>query len=192
MHRMPSTRRTDNHESAAANRAAIHDAERALLGALLLSAAAHKSVLSCVQEEHFGWEPHRQIYQSISRLNQHGAPIDPITVHHDLRAHGYLTFGDKSAGILLHDCLQASYLPENATWYAAIVLEAAIHRRAAQAAQRIQQLAERGLGKASELLVLIQRETQEVHRNSQVLDGLIGRSRDKEHQDRQNVGRVLR
>src|SRR6185437_1743857 len=108
----------------------VHDAERALLGALLLSGTDHQRVLSCVQAEHFGWDPHQQIYRSISRLRQNGSPIDPITVHHDLRAHGHLTFGDKSAGILLHDCLQASYLPENATWYAAIVLEAAVHRRA--------------------------------------------------------------
>jgi replicative DNA helicase len=187
---MQTTRETEILESTSANRAAIHDAERALLGALLLSATSHQKVLSCVQVEHFGWEPHQQVYQSIQRLHQRRAPIDPITVHHDLRAHGHLTFGDKSAGILLHDCLQASYLPENVTWYAAIVLEAAVHRRAHQAGQRIQQMASRSLGNSSELLVLIQRETQEVHKTSRDLEALIGRSRDKDDHDRPNVGRI--
>jgi replicative DNA helicase len=174
---MPTTRETEIVESATANRAAVHGAERALLGALLLSATSQQTVLSCVQAEHFGWEPHRQIYQSIRRLYERQAPIDPITVHHDLRAQGHLTFGDKSAGILLHDCLQASYLPENATWYAAIVLEAALHRRATQAGQRIGQLAERGLGKVSDLLVLIQRETHQVHQIAQHLHELTARTK---------------
>lgn len=177
---MQATQETNATISADANRAAINDAERALLGALLISASGHQLVLSCVQAEHFGWGPHQQIYQSIRRLRDRGAPIDPITVHHDLRAHGHLMFGDKSAGILLHDCLQASYLPENAAWYAAIVLEAALHRRAAQAGLRIQQMADRGLGSANHLLVLIQQETQHVHATARLLKELTSRSRDSE------------
>jgi len=57
-------------------------------------------------------------------------PVDPLTVHAELRRRGRLVFGERKAAVVLHDLLAATPTVANAGYYAAIVAEAAARRRA--------------------------------------------------------------
>jgi replicative DNA helicase len=56
------------------------DAEQALLGALLISNAAHSRVCEFLQPEHFGNAVHGRIYAAVGKLIERGQIANPVTL----------------------------------------------------------------------------------------------------------------
>lgn len=66
------------------------DAERALLGALLLKPDAIHDVADTVKPESFYAEKHRLIFEAMRELTERGEPIDIVTLSERLNANGSL------------------------------------------------------------------------------------------------------
>jgi len=66
------------------------DAERSLLGALLIDPDAYHRVADIVAPDDFYREQHRAIYQAIQALHQRNTPPDAVTVSDELRRVGNL------------------------------------------------------------------------------------------------------
>ena len=61
------------------------DAERAVIGAMLVSEAAVSVVSERLQDADFYSETHRVLYRCMMRLAEHGNPIDQLTLAGELR-----------------------------------------------------------------------------------------------------------
>jgi replicative DNA helicase len=117
------------------------EAERATLGALMLSPTAAARLIPVLSEEHFYYWQNARVYTAIKELHQQGRLIDPITVHAKLREHGHTRFGYRDVGVYLAECLEAAYFPGRANDYAAHVLDNAARRRLIYEGTRITQRA---------------------------------------------------
>lgn len=115
------------------------DAERALLGALILKPEAMHDVSVTVYPESFYADKHKEIYRAILDIFMQGDPIDILSVTTKLRAHEVL---DRVGG--------ASYVTElvemvpaagNALYYAELVQNKSILRGLISAADDIAELA---------------------------------------------------
>ena len=61
------------------------DAERAVLGSMLIDATAIPVVADLLRPEDFYSTPHQRIYEAVLRLSQTGTPVDLMTLHNELR-----------------------------------------------------------------------------------------------------------
>ena len=71
------------HEDALAHQL---DAERAVLGSMLIDERIVRDVLSCVEAKDFLNETNRLIFQACRKLFRDGEPVDPITVRAQIGA----------------------------------------------------------------------------------------------------------
>src|SRR3954470_21716429 len=60
------------------------DAEKAILGAIILENDLANEALSDMKDEHFYLDAHRRIFQRISDLSEVGRPIDTLTLAEEL------------------------------------------------------------------------------------------------------------
>jgi replicative DNA helicase len=127
-------------------------AEQAVLGAILLSAEVARGLLPRLRAEQFYRPAHGELLGVMQHLNDRGDPVDPLTVHAELRRRGRLQFGERKAAVVLHDLLAATPTVANAGYYACIVAETAVRRRAVEAGVRLVQLAGAGHGDLDELM----------------------------------------
>ncbi len=75
------------------------DAERSLLGAALISAAAAQTLVADTTTEQFYASRHQHIAAAIRRLVDHDQPVDAVTVAEELRSAGLLdTIGTEEHG----------------------------------------------------------------------------------------------
>ena len=65
------------------------DAERSILGALLLDRDAVISVIEFLKPEHFYEDKHRRIFEVILQLYQEREPVDVVTVSEKLKKYGF-------------------------------------------------------------------------------------------------------
>lgn len=128
------------------------EAERATLGALMLSPHAVARLLPVLRDDDFYYWKNQRVYSAIRALHARGRHVDPITVHGQLRHQGQTRFGEHDAGVYLADCLEAAYFPGFAHDYAATVLDEAARRRLLQAGARVTQRASNPAGTPDELL----------------------------------------
>src|SRR6478609_5615879 len=63
------------------------DAERAILGAILLDNSIYFQAAERLQADHFSLDSHRRIYLRMSELSEMGKPIDYVTLPDILRQH---------------------------------------------------------------------------------------------------------
>ena len=131
-----------------------HDlpAEQAVLGAILLSAEVARGLLPRLRTEQFYRPAHGEVLGVMQDLNERGQPVDPLTVHAELRRRGRIVFGERKAAVVLHDLLAATPTVANAGYYACIVAETAARRRAIEAGVRLVQMAGAGHGDLDELM----------------------------------------
>lgn len=109
------------------------DAEKAVLGALLIDADMRYRVAGIVQPGDFYLKRHEHIYRAMLGLN--GSGLDLLTVSDALEAAGHL---DECGGqSYLSELVDACAWSANAEQYAAIVAERAQRRRLVTAAQAI-------------------------------------------------------
>jgi replicative DNA helicase len=114
------------------------DAERAVIGALLLNPDAFSDVIDILQPVDFYSPNHEIIYRAEIDLFADGEPVDAITLVDKLTKIGELTkIGGANA---IHDIVGGVMSTANIAYYANIVAERALLRRIIRAGTRIEQL----------------------------------------------------
>jgi len=115
------------------------DAERAVLGAILLNREAIVAVADTLRAEHFYLERHHQIYAAALALFQARTPPDLRTLSEELRRRGQL---DQVGGIIyLADLVDATPTSAHIDYYALDMLKTATRRRLLTVGGRIAALA---------------------------------------------------
>lgn len=111
------------------------DAERFVLGSILLNGARFPEIASALESDDFGLEAHRRIFTRISGLDRVGTKIDHVTVAEELMKFGEL----ESVGGLGHIVSLEDGLPQisNLDAYVDMVIEKSRLRKIAYAAQHI-------------------------------------------------------
>ena len=126
------------------------NAEKSLLGAILLSDTSFPDVLERVKPEDFYDENHRKIYEGMVSLYNSHRPIDLLTLTSELRS----TKGLKAIGGAAFLTELTNFVPTaaHATAYADIVSECAVRRRLIKAGTKIVESAYDGSTSVGELL----------------------------------------
>src|ERR687895_1368723 len=113
------------------------DAERAVIGAMLVSEAAVSVVGEMLAAEDFYSETHRVLYGAMMRLYARGEPIDQLTLSDELRSVGeFDRIGGRQYVFRLVESVPTA---ANASRYAEIVRGKALLRAVIDAGSRIQQ-----------------------------------------------------
>jgi replicative DNA helicase len=114
------------------------DAEKSLLGGVLLDSQAFAEVVEIVRPEEFYRDAHRKVFEAMSSLFGKSQPIDRITVKDELTAMGMFEAvgGDEFIDLLDKIVPTAA----NLAYYAKIIHEKALARRLIEAASTIAQL----------------------------------------------------
>jgi replicative DNA helicase len=111
------------------------DAEKSLLGAMMLSADAAGTGLGMVKPDDFYRQAHARVYQAVEHLFSRGEPVDVVTVAARLEATSELEqVGGKS---YLLDIVNTVPLAGNVGQYATIVKRTSMLRRLIHAATHI-------------------------------------------------------
>jgi len=112
------------------------EAERAVLGAMMLSPAALAEVRPMLTGADFYRPAHEQIFNAITELADAGRPADPLVVAQALGGELQRIGGAP----YLHTCMAAVPTTGSAGWWAQIVLEKAYARRVIEAGTRLVQI----------------------------------------------------
>lgn len=119
------------------------DAERAAIGAVVL----RQELLAELEEllvDDFFWPAHREIWESVKAMHEHGQKLDHIAIEEDIKSRGALAKLEGGGGYLLA-CADAVIHTENAGVHARIIREKAGLRRAIYLGMTIQSRAYGGL-----------------------------------------------
>lgn len=108
------------------------DAERSVLGAMLLDEGAASDVLSLIGPDDFYRPAHARIFESMQQLFEKNEPLDEVTVVAQLRATGQLE--GVGGATYLATLTQSVPTAANAAHYARIVRDRALSRRLINAA----------------------------------------------------------
>jgi replicative DNA helicase len=103
------------------------DAERAVLGAIIINNNAFYRVIGTIDTESFFKDGHRKIFAAMRRLAEQSRPIDVITLREELVHSGDL----QDAGGIAYLSSLIDVVPDiaNVEWYAELVKEKATMRR---------------------------------------------------------------
>jgi len=115
------------------------EAERSVLGAIMLDREALLTVLETLKVEDFYRESHRLIYRAVLALNEAGEAVDLLTVTEELRRRGEL----EVVGGAAYLTSLTSEVPSvaNAGYYARLVAQKSTLRSLINAAGRISEMA---------------------------------------------------
>jgi replicative DNA helicase len=136
------------------------EAERAVLGAILLEPNALLSVIEILRENELYLESHRIIYQACLRLQERGQGADLLTVTNYLREQGQL---ERVGGASYLSSL-VDALPDvaNVLHYGGIVHDKSVKRRLIAAAQRILSTCSLDQGEARDAVESAQRDVYRI------------------------------
>jgi replicative DNA helicase len=147
------------------------EAERSILGAVLLDNHSLNAAVEKLRSEDFFLPQHRQIFQRMIQLAEHQQPIDVVTLMDDLARRGELD----SAGGVAYLSQLADGLPRatNVEHYARIVKEKSVLRNLAYSAAAIQ---EQALAAGDDADVILDRAESTIFQiaEDRVRAGLIG------------------
>ncbi|HSB14629.1 MAG TPA: replicative DNA helicase [Bryobacteraceae bacterium] len=111
------------------------DAERFVLGSILLDDAAYVQVASALDASDFSLEKHRRIFLRMAELHEHGEKIDRVTVANELIKHNQLESCDGLGYLVsLDDGLPQIY---NLDSYVRIVKDKSLLRRLIFTSQKL-------------------------------------------------------
>ena len=132
------------------------EAERAVLGAVLLDPGARLHIIDKVRDEEFYLESHRIIFKACLDLHEKGEATDLVTVRNQLAERGHL---EQVGGASYLSSLVDS-LPDvaNVIHYAEIVHDKSVKRRLMAAAQRILTTCSLDHGEAQEAVESAQKD----------------------------------
>ena len=144
------------------------DAEKSVLGAVMLNQDALMDVSEIVKPDDFYDSNNREIFRAICKLNQDGKPIDTITVSEELKRSAVLDL----VGGRVYVASLAADVPStaNASEYAKIIADKAILRRLIQKGESI---AEKGYAAEAygvDVLEFAEKEIFEVGQRGQKKD----------------------
>ena len=126
------------------------DAERSVLGGILLDNAAINDVLEVLKSEDFYRDAHRKVFEAMCALSSRGEPIDRVTLKDELTAlAAYDAVGGEDFIDLLDKLVPSA---ANLTYYATIVHEKALARRVIEAAHTIAALGYEQVGAVGEFV----------------------------------------
>lgn len=132
------------------------DAERAVLGSVMLSEAAFHDVAATIEPSDFYRPEHELIYDAATQLYATGQPVDAITVCDQLLKHGNL---HRTGGApYLHALIASVPTPASGGYYARMVADAAARRSLDHAATRIKRIAHASDVDTAELVQAAQNE----------------------------------
>src|SRR5579863_10346396 len=147
------------------------EAERSILGAVLLDNHALNAAIERIRSEDFFLSQHRQIFERMIQLGEHQQAIDVVTLMDDLARRGKL----EAAGGVAYLSQLADGLPRvtNVEHYARIVKEKAVLRNLAYSAAAIQ---EQALAAGDDADVILDRAESTIFQlaEDRVRAGLIG------------------
>lgn len=104
-----------------------HEAEKAVLGAILLEPSVLITVNERLKAEDFYRQAHQRLYQVMNELSERGEPIDIVTLTAELNDRNLL---DEIGGVLyLNELASSVPTAANVEYYAKIVEEKALLRR---------------------------------------------------------------
>lgn len=126
------------------------DSERSVLGSMLLDSNAVPEVFELLTREDFWVPAHREIFDSMSRLDREGKPIDLVTVGEELRKKGELEKVGGQGALL--ELVNSTPTSVNAGRYAAYVRDHARLRRLIAAASEIAEMSYEAAGEVSQIL----------------------------------------
>lgn len=111
------------------------EAEKALLGSLLVRPEAIHDTLELVNQDSFYAERHRTIFGAVLELAQKGAPIDIVSVSNRLKEKGLLEAAGGQAYVA--ELPDSAASPSNAVHYAEVVQKKAAARGLIRAAEDV-------------------------------------------------------
>jgi len=114
-----------------------YDAERAVLGGVMLDPDAFERLEGSLLPEHFYVEANRLIFAVIQDLTSHGTPIDVLTIKDHLVQRGQLTA--VGGEIYLGELIEAVPTAANVNHYAQLIRERAILRELLSVSSKISQ-----------------------------------------------------
>ncbi len=139
------------------------DAEKSVLGAVLVSPDALLDIIDIIRPDDFYRKDHETIFSAMMDLFNANRPIDVVTVTEKLSSLGVL---DKVGGIpYLGSLADEVPLASNAPQYARIVAEKALQRRLIKCAQDISQNAYEPEGDVSAALEFAEQSVLDVMQN---------------------------
>jgi hypothetical protein len=142
------------------------DAEKAVLGSILLNRDAITAVVGYLYPEHFYVEQHAIIFKAMRRCAQQGIPPDLRLVVDELRRHGQLEWVGGVTGLsALVDTVPTSYHIE---YYARNVVRAALQRQLITAGATIAQLGYDETGDIASTLARATSTLAEIERASSI------------------------
>nr|DAG00013.1 MAG TPA: DnaB-like replicative helicase [Siphoviridae sp. ctBeL15] len=106
------------------------DAERAVIGSMLIDAACVKDLMKCLEGEDFFIQTNQDIFETVRRMYVAAKPIDGVTVADELERAGKYSSETRS---YLVQCMEITPTSANAMEYAQIVRKKAEKRRFTQA-----------------------------------------------------------
>lgn len=125
-------------------------AERAVLGAIMLSAQAVADVADVLTGEDFYRPAHSEVYQAAVAVAQANEPIDTVTLADELQRRG--TLAKVGGAPYLLTLIQDVPTATNAGYYAEIVAAKALQRRLIEAGTRIAQFGYAGGDEPAEMV----------------------------------------
>ena len=126
------------------------EAERSVLGALLLDEDAIVRVIETLEPDHFYSPHHGKIYEAILSLFERGEPLDMVTVTDELEKRKLLE--EVGGAAYLADLVSSVPTSAHVAHYAQIVRECATKRRLISAASEIAESGFDGESSANDLL----------------------------------------
>ncbi len=137
------------------------DAEKSVLGAVLISEDALIKVVETLKSEHFYKSAHASIYEAVLNLYEKRQPIDLITLPEELKKHKLLT----EIGGLSYLTELVNFVPtaSNVEFYAKIIVDNALRRSLITASAKINEMA----FDKSEVEGLLDEAEQEIYAVSQ-------------------------
>ena len=171
------------------------DAERSVLGAMMLSKDAIADCLETLRGADFYRPAHEAIFDSIVDLYGRSEPADPITVAHALTQRGEIA--RVGGAPYLHTLTAAVPMAAYAGHYAEIVREKAILRRLVEAGTRIVQMGYAGEGEVDQVVdsaeselfgVTEKRGGEDYARLSEIMEGALEEIETISNRDGEMIG----
>jgi replicative DNA helicase len=116
-----------------------HEAEEAILGAILINPEAYFDAAEFLQAEDFYIHRHRFIWEAVTRLHEHRTPVDFLTLTEELDRSGKLA--EIGGPAYLSKLINQAPTSLHAEAYAHIIEQAAVRRRLLEAASLVAKLA---------------------------------------------------
>ena len=145
------------------------EAERAVIGSMLISPACIPQVLEKLTADEFYIELHRHIFETISSMFSYGLPVDPVTMLDRMKVNGVY---EEKCEDYISDMVLRTPTASNVLEYAGIVRDRALLRKLGETADSINNLVYEGSGEADQVLEASERMVYAL-RNNRSTGGLM-------------------